>query len=1157
MASPGIIALISTFLVAASETKRPGSVLPYSECRWDELHSLNCSLTGMTGLPDLASQAASMLDLSRHPTGTLFWPESTGREWIIKHLDLSNNRISTLHLRVFYNCSALETLNANENRIHRVFLKGTMRPSKQSVKSSSDEFLTSLKALLLEKNRLKAVPKGLGKLQSLQTLCLSFNRILHIHRVDFQNCTELKRIYLQNNRISKIHPEAFSDIKKLQVLRLSSNALITIAPLVFMYTHVLQAEVDLSNNPWACDCRLLTLKHFMSTLFKDLGREWDVTCSAPLSMKGQHLLSTGDFPSTCDISMEDSVFFKSLILPAGIKSILPCDLTETRGSGSTFWWTPRGIVFEEDQDSHHYVDKMKHLVINLPRNSDEGLYVCVSNIMGRRIVYQVFVEPDRSLQRSPRDIQAVSNQMRTHQEFTVAVCLSVIISFISAFCLGVFTRPFIEKLWRKQCKSMCTKEQQSDNNSYENDGFTDETIPRGNSAGIAGNNHPYEITKSLRHHMYQNEPSSGNCIIAHDDGTSEQDSIVTECSIAIHRSYSPKYVNSKSKDGMLVMGREEEESSTINQQCIVNIPNSLSYEVGIFRDGKNKKLMDGKPAGLQKEVGKEKDNLHKTKHFSELETVGTTYENARPQINPECDVSDSFFATSSVKAADFISNGTIKNPKHKQLFPTSGSESPPQSLNTKEAVANNVPLSHNADFNTSIDVESRENDYGLHTGNSGFAKKEHNLDSIDNHLPNQEIGSVKDASSDCDNSSTDNGSTFSFNFSSSSLSDTTEVKEIPSDENILNIQPTSNAEELKTHLKHEEYSPSEHGSNSPNNLSTPNIARQDSFTSTGSSGQNDNIRVIEQQGTTDTSVRFRHQSPEAMDNHFFKGDLQIHECDNTVDISVQTKDLWHYSSDNQNLLQTNLFQDRPAGRVNNKSNILNEDLIFSPPRHQSNYATYEDQSQEDAVICTFDKNEHGVDVTVIPDFLETPLHLQIIPENTVYANNAPEDFIGDGFDSNKDTAILCWLDNNPYENGTADLQLPIIRSNIQDLIYDDLETVITTEKEQEMYPNLETHEGSTKPIVNTSPDIYSSDPRSVFGHSNGSAMPGFVKATSVSVSPDMDIDSSSLMKYPHISTQEVGLPKADQVKSDNTGGFFVKKKKVFDSFSASLKPDKN
>lgn len=61
---------------------------------------------------------------------------------------------------------------------------------------------------------------GLGLLQSLQSVRLSFNGILRIDLNDFQNCSQLKTIYLRNNKITTIHPDAFQGLNNLQVATL-------------------------------------------------------------------------------------------------------------------------------------------------------------------------------------------------------------------------------------------------------------------------------------------------------------------------------------------------------------------------------------------------------------------------------------------------------------------------------------------------------------------------------------------------------------------------------------------------------------------------------------------------------------------------------------------------------------------------------------------------------------------------------------------------------------------------------------------------------------------------------------------------------------------------------------------------------------------------
>ncbi|XP_017950986.2 leucine-rich repeat-containing protein 66 [Xenopus tropicalis] len=473
-------------------TRQYPAFLKYSECRGDKIHSLDCSFTGITALPSYSVLWSPKMEGLN--------PETFIRS--MKHINLSNNAISELHLGIFYNCSELEILHFNDNHIISVLFDIILT-------KNSEEFLRSLKTLSVERNQLSAVPKGFGKLNSLQTLSLAGNRISQIQQDDFANCTKLKRIDLGSNAVYKIHPNAFSDVTELQVLKLSSNALVTITPMAFLYIHMLQAEIDLSNNPWACDCGIIFLERLSLLLPKDLIKQWNLACSTPPARTLLHLLTTDDSHSTCDLLIDDSVFIKGIILPAGETAILHCNLPGTLGRERTFWWTPQGIVSEEHHDPRYSMNKEKNLLLHSPENSEEGLYVCFFNNVQRGAVYQVYVQQDvpHVLRRSPRYIESRNTRMRTEGDFALAVTLSVIITFLCSFCLGVFLRPFFEKLWRKHCNKKNNKDQPSDV-VYENTGYTEES----NVSNTNGNDGKDYIPR-------QNEIPLGQDILVHKEGT--------------------------------------------------------------------------------------------------------------------------------------------------------------------------------------------------------------------------------------------------------------------------------------------------------------------------------------------------------------------------------------------------------------------------------------------------------------------------------------------------------------------------------------------------------------------------------------------------------------------------------------------------------------
>ncbi|GAB0188436.1 leucine-rich repeat-containing protein 66 [Grus japonensis] len=191
----------------------------HSDCRWDGEFSANCSFTGVSTIPEDVSQTATTADFSYNNIKTFMHTDERNDEWMLKHLNLSNNLISELSLTAFRNLPILETLNLNGNAIHTLTLD-IPTPARESKKQGkSCHLLPALKVLSVEKNNLHAVPRGLGLLQSLQTVHLSSNGIRQIDLDDFQNCSQLKDIDLQNNKITKIHPDAFRDLNKLQVVK--------------------------------------------------------------------------------------------------------------------------------------------------------------------------------------------------------------------------------------------------------------------------------------------------------------------------------------------------------------------------------------------------------------------------------------------------------------------------------------------------------------------------------------------------------------------------------------------------------------------------------------------------------------------------------------------------------------------------------------------------------------------------------------------------------------------------------------------------------------------------------------------------------------------------------------------------------------------------
>lgn len=145
------------------------------------------------------------------------------------------------------------------------------------------------------------------------------------------------------------------------------------------------------------------------------------------------------------------------------------------------WWTPKGRISKNHGFPHMTLDKMNNLVIYNAEKTAEGLYLCLFNTTKEKyLIYNIQVKERVSafLVRKARDTNTVFREKETEPNFALAVSLSVLITFVCAFCLGAFARPYLENLWRLMRR---TKNSNSEH-TYSNQAFSDETLSRESSA---------------------------------------------------------------------------------------------------------------------------------------------------------------------------------------------------------------------------------------------------------------------------------------------------------------------------------------------------------------------------------------------------------------------------------------------------------------------------------------------------------------------------------------------------------------------------------------------------------------------------------------------------------------------------------------------------
>uniref|UniRef100_K7E4Q9 Leucine rich repeat containing 66 n=1 Tax=Monodelphis domestica TaxID=13616 RepID=K7E4Q9_MONDO len=429
-----IAVMLSLYFTRTVATKsRKLDILSNSGCRWDRDLLMDCSFTGKSDIPMAIPQTVTTLDLSYNSIRALSVSNVRNEDWTIKHLNLSNNRISELTFSSFMCFCSLETLNLSDNGIHSISLDLQRRNSllRKCQRNGFRNVFTSLKVLSIQRNHLNATPGGLWKLKSLQNLDLSSNAISQIALTDFQNCLQLETLYLQNNKISKIHPDAFKDLNKLQIVNLSTNAMKTILPMMFIALTLPHLDADLSNNQWQCDCNMLVFQNFISESWR---KKWNTICN------------------------------------------------ESIRENETYWWTPYNRI------------KRIHRFLTL-----------------KHIMHEISVKQEHSLRlvRKAREILSSTREATTSQDLTLAVCLSVIITFCCAFCLGAFSRPYIDRLWQQRCQ---TKSSVSEN-AYSNEGFYDDVGIMGNPKPLSESQHQdsssiYEDTEAPD--LYTSVTDDGN-----------------------------------------------------------------------------------------------------------------------------------------------------------------------------------------------------------------------------------------------------------------------------------------------------------------------------------------------------------------------------------------------------------------------------------------------------------------------------------------------------------------------------------------------------------------------------------------------------------------------------------------------------------------------
>lgn len=161
----------------------------------------------------------------------------------LETLDISSNKLDYIPKSLFDNFEKLKELNLSHNHF-------------QNISQDAFKNLKNLMWLNLGSNRLKLLPPMLFQNnENIKTIYLDHTELTVIQNTNFKGLSSLEKLYIRNNKfLSEIETYVFQDTPSITHLDLSSNELLSLPQSMKMLDKL--QELRMSNNPWACDCRM-------------------------------------------------------------------------------------------------------------------------------------------------------------------------------------------------------------------------------------------------------------------------------------------------------------------------------------------------------------------------------------------------------------------------------------------------------------------------------------------------------------------------------------------------------------------------------------------------------------------------------------------------------------------------------------------------------------------------------------------------------------------------------------------------------------------------------------------------------------------------------------------------------------------------------------
>lgn len=284
-------------------------------------------------------------------------------------LEFSRNNVQTLQKELFVK---LDLVN-----LQKIFMADC---GIVSIDDRTFVGLSNLVELDLSNNLISAVPtEAFVDCPSLMRLSLNANPIGVLQKAAFKQLSYLNTLELRNCMISKVYEGAFRGLHNLEWLHLNGNKLRTLGGLSVLPDSL--KGIELQDNPWNCDCRMLDLHSWLLD-FK-IPHNVEPVCNTPSRLSGRHIKSVTGKELACLPDVTPTAFY--LELGEGKNISLVCQVHAVPEAKVSWWF--QGQMLQNDSTVApgvhliYYVeeggeDKKSELFIFNANEEDNGTFAC-------------------------------------------------------------------------------------------------------------------------------------------------------------------------------------------------------------------------------------------------------------------------------------------------------------------------------------------------------------------------------------------------------------------------------------------------------------------------------------------------------------------------------------------------------------------------------------------------------------------------------------------------------------------------------------------------------------------------------------------------------------------------------------------------------------